>query len=328
MSSSGNNRVNFIYELRGEQSEIDVFELAPTLLALGQLIQESNRTLYPGGQEIAVNVKPFREGSFIVDVVLFHASGIQQLMDLVRHMSPHQIKELLQTLGIVTGAAASVLVAIKALRHRPKRIEQLGPREYRYTSDNNSVTVNEHVHLLMQNPVIINNINNVYAKPLEREGITAVESYLKDEPKIRTVVVKTEAAIIKQFTSEAVEVTTHETIKETTTEGVYLNPKRGSFDGDGTSWSFHKGDKVITATVKDQTFLDQVAKGDIRPNHKDLMTVTLTEKQKIVGTQVKPPSYEIVKVENYELGPTQDTLFGYLSAQTPEAGSDGSASEK
>lgn len=328
--SSGNSKVNFIYELRGGQNEIDVFELAPTLLALGQLIQESNRILYPGGQEIAVNVKPFREGSFIVDVVLFPASGIDQILDLVRHMSPHQIKELLITLGVIMGAAASavaavasVLVAIKELGHRPKRIERLGPKEYRYSVDDKSITVNGRVHQLMQSPVIINNINNVYAKPLEREGITAVESYLKDEPTARTVVVRTDAANIKQFASEEIEATARETTKETTTEGVYLNPKRGSFDGDGASWSFHKGDKVITATVKDQIFLDKVAKGDIRPNHKDLMTVTLTEKQKIIGTQVKAPSYEIVKVNNYQPGPIQGTLFGHLASASPDSPAEG-----
>jgi len=245
MASPTNNRVNFIYALKGEPTEIDVFQLAPTLLSLGQLIQDSNHALYPDGQEIAVNVKPFREGSFIVDVVLFPMSGLDQLFDLVRQMSAHQIKEVLQTLGIIAGSTATVLTAIKALRKPAKRIDKLGPKEYRYTSeDNNSITVGEGVHTLLQNPIIINNVNNVFAKPLEREGITAIESYLRDEPDTKTIVPKEEAVAITEFASAAIEAP-QETTNETTTEGVYLNPKRGSFDGDGSSWSFHRGDKVI-----------------------------------------------------------------------------------
>ncbi|MBC7929270.1 MAG: hypothetical protein H7Z38_01785, partial [Rubrivivax sp.] len=104
-------KTNFIYELGGDVGEIDVFELAPTLLSLGQLIQEANRTLYPQGQEIAVNVKPFKQGSFIVDIVLF-PSHLQQLIDLIQHTSPEQIKHLLESLGIIATAAGAGTVGV------------------------------------------------------------------------------------------------------------------------------------------------------------------------------------------------------------------------
>jgi hypothetical protein len=43
---------HLIYKLEGEIREIDIFKLAPTLLALGGLIQESNRELFPEGRDI------------------------------------------------------------------------------------------------------------------------------------------------------------------------------------------------------------------------------------------------------------------------------------
>ncbi len=75
--------LNFIYELEGDIREIDVFSLAPTLLALGNLLQESNRQLYPQGREIGVNVKPFRPGSFIVDLNLFSHGHIQKMIEFL-----------------------------------------------------------------------------------------------------------------------------------------------------------------------------------------------------------------------------------------------------
>jgi hypothetical protein len=60
---------HLVYKLEGDIREIDIFKLAPTLLALGGLIQASNRELFPDGQDVGVNVKPFREGSFIVDLL-------------------------------------------------------------------------------------------------------------------------------------------------------------------------------------------------------------------------------------------------------------------
>jgi hypothetical protein len=52
---------HLVYKLEGDIREVDIFKLAPTLLALGELIQDSNQ-LFPDGRDIAVNVKPFRKG--------------------------------------------------------------------------------------------------------------------------------------------------------------------------------------------------------------------------------------------------------------------------
>jgi hypothetical protein len=53
---------HLVYKLEGDIREVDIFKLAPTLLALGELIQDSNHQLFPDGRDIAVNVKPFRKG--------------------------------------------------------------------------------------------------------------------------------------------------------------------------------------------------------------------------------------------------------------------------
>jgi hypothetical protein len=326
MASRAVTKTNFIYELGGDVGEMDVFELAPTLLSLGQLIQEANRTLYPNGQEIAVNVKPFKQGSFIVDIVLF-PTNLQQLIDLIQHTTPEQVKYLLQSLGIIAGglgtAAVSVLGAIKVLKGKVQKVEELKPGEFRYISDNNSVTVDKDVHNLIQNSTITQNFLTVYGKPLEKDNVDYIDSYLKGEKEQTKVeVTKEDAPAIKEFTSSVRELLSVEQGEELVKENaatVFLNPKRGAFEGDGTSWSFHKGGDIVTATIKDAAFLAKVASGEIRPNHHDLLEVVLVERQRVVGTTVKAPTYEIPKVVNYTVGsPAQQSLLPPHSEETPQ----------
>ena len=314
MSSSQHDRVNFIYKLSGAPQEIDVFALAPTLLALGQLIQEGNRTLYPEGQQIAVNVRPFKEGSFVVDIVLFPGIDPHSLWSTVHAANETQILGVLTTLGListtidkVTKAGSSVLEVIRRLRGKPKEINQLAPGEFRYSSDTHSTSVSGNVHQLFQNPIITNNIYQIYGKPLERENVEDIESYLADDETTKVVVTKADAPALKEFAAPGPSHSEQEKDDTRIISGVYLNPRRGAYSGDGKQWSFHRGKNTITANVKDESFLRMVQSGEIRPHYTDLMTVTLAEKQKVTGTKVSV-TYEILSVDDYEFGGKQRQL--------------------
>jgi hypothetical protein len=309
LSTSKNEQVSFVYKLGGGPSEIDVFALAPTLLALGKLIQESNQTLYPEGHQVAVNVKPFKEGSFVVDVVLFHSEAFYPIFAIGKDIPPQQILELLSFIGFIKGTgvvaktANSVLDVIKKLKAKPAKIEQLKGGDYRYTAGDKSITVNAPVHKLVQNNEVTINVYNSFAKPLEETGFEAVESYLEgSEQQTRSTVTKDDISALRAFASST---RGEERLQENLQENVLLNPKRGAFEGDGSSWSFHRGSDVITATIRDQSFLKKIEMGEIRPNHADLMRVTIKETQKIVGTQIKSAKYEILEVAEYKIGPRQ-----------------------
>ena len=63
-----------------------------------------------------------------------------------------------------------------------------------------------------------------------------------------------------------------------------------------------------TSEIKDNHFLNEYANGDVRLNESDLLTVDLLERQKVRGTKVLKPSYEIVKVTDYQRGDSQAKL--------------------
>jgi hypothetical protein len=314
MLSVPDRHLNFIYKLEGDVTEIDVFKLAPTLLAIGELIQEGNRSLYPSGQQIGVNVKPFREGSFVVDMTLFSGSSLQQIIDLFSVHAIDQLTTLLRSIGLITSTTYGAVKLIKFLKGRPKSVEEIGPGEFRYTSiEDKSVTVDGSVHTLISNSKVTTNIYKIYVAPMEDlSSVKDVVTYLKDDPESEVKVDRDDAPIFKEYANPSpVPGEMDETVKEFTQPDVYLNPKRGSFDGDPKDWSFRRGHgegDIITATIKDKDFLARCLNGEHRLNHNDLLIVDLLERQKIIGTKVQKPTYEIVKVKEYIKGDVQQKL--------------------
>lgn len=301
-----------VYKLDGQIQEVDVFRLAPTLLALGELIQESNQQVNPGGRQIGVNVKPFREGSFIVDLTVFPQTHLQQFLDLLSSHPADQIKTVLEWIGLVAvaGTPLGAVQLVKWLKGKPKSVEELAPGEFRYTAaDDRSITVAAPVHQLISNSNITNNIYKVYAAPLEQQiSITDVKTYIENRQESEVVITKDDAQGFRDFVGPSEATQGAEIIKEHTHYGVYLNPKRGAFDGDPKEWSFRRGGEIVVATLKDRDFLDKCAKGEYRLNHSDLLIVDLLERQRVQGTMVMKPTYEILRVTSYIKGPEQASL--------------------
>ncbi|HRY37074.1 MAG TPA: hypothetical protein P5230_04385 [Candidatus Magasanikbacteria bacterium] len=304
-------KVNFIYRLEGKNISdgFDVFELAPILLSVGELIKESNKILNPGGKDVAVNVKPFQKGSFIVDIVLFAQNNFQQIIDFVNNENVREIKELLEWIGIISGGAVgtggSLVWLIKKLKGKPKTVEQLKPNEVRYTGeDGNTFTVNSKVHQLFSNYKIQNFVYGAYGKPLESDNIESVECYIQDEKEsTKEVFGKSIAKSLKNYSeahllSLAVE---EEVINST---DVFVSPKRGSFDADPRQWSFRlggTGEQILKATIKDEKFLEQYRDNKIRLHYTDVLKVRLIQKLKKIDGVINMDATvnEVEKVLEY-----------------------------
>jgi len=182
----------------------------------------------------------------------------------------------------------------------------------RYTSEEDrSITVSGPVHQLLSNSKIVTNIYKVYGAPIEDlPSVTDVKTYIEGEERNGVHITREESRALKEYDapSQIPLADIAETSKDTLHKGVYLNPKRGSFDGDPRDWSFRRGEEIITATIKDKEFLDLCAKGEYRLNFSDLLTVDLLERQRVIGTRVLKPVYEIVRVSDYIPGAQQQPL--------------------
>lgn len=306
-----NNKVNLIIKLEGPAIEegLNLFDLAPSLIAIGNVITESNKIVNPEGREIAINIKPFEKGSFIIDLYLFAQTNFDQILSFISSDYAEQIKTLLEWIGLtvaIGGGGKGLIQLIKFLKSKPQNVEKLSSGDIRYTNkDGQSFTTNEKVNKLYNNCVIQNNTYQGFGKLLQQKGIDEINTYIKDDIKSLETIKKEDVEALKNFS----EISGEENIINESESVIFLKFKRGSFDGDGNNWSFRIGNKnIIVAVVKDDIFLKKVKSGEIRPNHKDTFEVILKTKQKIKNEELIT-SYEIMKVLKYTEAPKQMNIF-------------------
>ena len=306
-----NNKVNLIIKLEGPAIEegLNLFDLAPSLIAIGNVITESNKILNPEGREIAINIKPFEKGSFIIDLYLFAQTNFDQILSFISSDYAEQIKTLLEWIGLtvaIGGGGKGLIQLIKFLKSKPQNVEKLSSGDIRYTNkDGQSFTTNEKVNKLYNNCVIQNNTYQGFGKLLQQKGINEINTYIKDDIKSLETIKKEDVEALKNYS----EISGEENIINESESVIFLKFKRGSFDGDGNNWSFRIGNKnIIVAVVKDDIFLKKVKSGEIRPNHKDTFEVILKTKQKMKNEELIT-SYEIMKVLKYTEAPKQMNIF-------------------
>ncbi len=289
-------RVEFVYKVEGRIDELDVFDLAPALLALGHVIQEANRTANPSGPDLAVSVRPFGQGSFLCEIAVGASASLPVLAAVLGPNPVEKISEVLKLIGFIRGAATSAIEAIKQLRGSPKTATPVAQNMVQLTNGNNTVTVSGTVHNLLINPVFNQYIDKAY-KPLDDDRVEDIASFLKgQEPTTGVVIDKRDAAVIREFSSSPKKLgPTGEQVIENTLPEVFLKPRRGPFSGDPTRWSFTMGDRPITATIRDRRFLADYDRDLFRIHRHDLLKVKLLVRQKVQGTNVTP-TYEILEV--------------------------------
>ncbi len=310
------NKVDLIYKLEGSavNEGIDILKLSPMLLSIGELIQESQSIAHPGGHELTINVKPFEKGSFIIEMALFAKDNLHQLLDIVNSDPAKDVKELLEWLGLISGAATGATIGVvkiyKFLKGKPKRVEKLESGDVKlFSNDDNSITVNKKSFALFQNTNIQQKIYNIYGDSLANTGVDKVSSYLKSEPDQKVEVSKAEVAYFNP--ANAILNDEDETANEKKNiVTMFLNPKRVSVEGEPDNWSFRKGqDEIIKATIKDNEFLDKLKRNEIRLVHGDLLEVTVVIVQSIGKDGQVYSKNEIIKVLNYKPAPIQGTIL-------------------
>lgn len=311
------SKVNFTYKLNGNFEEgIDLFELTPAILSLGQIIRDSHEILYPEIPRIAIHIKPFKEGSFPIEIVTFAQSTLQETLNFMRSQNGQDVKEVLDFLGLVTKVTGftgmSVLTLIFAMKGRAKKVEKVEPGQFKYTPiEGESVTVIEKVHNLYQDNRIQQNIYRGIGKSLEFPSVTSIESYLSDDKEKTTVNYnKNNVTDMKEYS--IAEIPSHE--EEQILENpivAYIHPKRGSYEGEPNSWSFRRGDSdndLIKVDISDESFLAKIKTGEYRPHWEDVILANLIEKQRKIGTKICRPTYQLVKVVEINKKPEQFKL--------------------
>lgn len=267
-----------------EDGRMAVADLAPALLALGEIFHEANSVIDPSRPPVALEVKAWATGSFEVILSLGQTQGIAQ--ELIRALTGQDVQALSNLIVLVTASRVGVFAAIQFVStHRPVRQERPEPGITRFVSaDGQVLDVQTDVARLVDRPTIRRNVRKVVA-PLAKDGIERLRiDSGTDDP---LVVEASDEEAYEVASIEAQPISDH--VAEMALAITVL-----TFTG-ARRWRFSDGNVTFAAEILDEDFLRRVETDEAAFRKGDLLRCLVHVSQWQTETGLKT-SYEITKV--------------------------------
>ena len=232
---------------------MSVKDLAPALIAVGQLFDAANSVLNRDAAKVDIHVRATSEGSFEVDLELIQ-TAYQKVVSLLSGDDVTAALQLRELLLWGSGGAATVIgsliVLIKKLRGKSAdKVETAEDGTLKITLGSETILqVNAKVWELYNDQNVRRQLRGLIGDPLTKDGIDSFE--VRDGGEVRTSVSKAEAEFFDGDSSEDVLV---DTVQEVAYSIVSLSFKRGN------KWRLFDGSSTISADIIDNAFLDRVA---------------------------------------------------------------------
>lgn len=244
---------------------MDVRELAPALLAVGDLLQQTNRLLNGERATLAVKVRSdFERGSFGISFELVQAFSMAYLFLGVDALK--SAKDIAEYVGFVTGKDISLFGLLKLLGGNP-------PKDTTTLKDGNiEITIEGHNNKVVVSPIVYQLASDAGARkaaqdvvrPLHSDGVDTFE--VRENKRVIQSITRSDLASF-DLPTNSVESDISDVDPERITALEVIKP---SFQADLT-WVFSDGSGGrIGALMMDRNFLQRVqnnertfAKGDV-----------------------------------------------------------------
>lgn len=270
---------------------MDVKDLAPALLAFGDLVREANKIANADASNITVYVDSnFQQGSFEITLDAVQTIG-EQIRNLFFSNQTYTLREVLDVLGLAAGlTGANVLELIRWLQNRKvTKVERLEDDKARIYSKEEYYDISVLGFNIFRSVKARENIEKLIS-PLKTEGISRFEVRHSNGEK---QCIKEDEVAFYAVPTEENQIETVETTQKCVVSVVSVNFENG------LKWRFSMDSLntfKIYAIVQDEDFYKQVEDGKIAFYKGMSLLVDLRIKQILSSTGHLKTEYFVLKV--------------------------------
>ncbi|MBI4968189.1 MAG: hypothetical protein HZC25_08745 [Rhodospirillales bacterium] len=291
--------------------EIDVNDLAPALLALGNVIQTANRALNGDRARARLKLRATNEACFeaLLSIDISMVDAIRDILDAVvenpdRVVAADQLLDLLIKGGTILGVpVAGLFTVIKLLRgRRPDMINDRGDGTTVITANQTTIIVDNRTIELLENLPTREALEEFSDKALGVPGVTSLKIGEKNsDGEVLLTVSDRSSFKIPEPVDEVPQI-------ESSEREVWLRIVTSHFR-DGYKWRFTDGgDKPFTADMEDVEFLNQALEGKIALSANDTLRCQIREEQTLTSSGLTK-EVKVIKIIEHIPGAKQLRLI-------------------
>lgn len=280
--SSSSFRVSFQGEAL-EAGEIDVRDLAPALLALGDVVQAANKAINGDRTQVSLKMRATEKGSFVA-LLSLDMSLIGAVTDLLDAVSAHpdrvvaadQLMDLLMKGGSIVGTGLAGLLAVLKITRgkRPDKIETKPDGTTVIVHNNTEINIDPRTLALLQDVATREAVEKFAQKSLNIPDVARV--VISDGDADGVELGKGDQAALMMPAPEEEETRTEASERE-----VWLRIVVSAFR-DGYKWRLSDGgEKPFTAAMEDIDFVNSVMDGKVSLSANDTLKCLIREEQKL-----------------------------------------------
>jgi hypothetical protein len=276
---------------------MDVRELGPALLSLGQLFDEANRVLNADRAKVSLHVKAHTAGSFEVLLTLSQ-SFPAQIADFLTGEAVASVLNLVGLVAIGESGRRGLLWLIRRLKGRkPSKVKDLGNGFVRLEIDGETLEVPLDLLRLYQDLAVRTAVAKVL-KPLEHEGIANFS--IRGIAGEAEVVEKSDLPYFAQPELE------DEKILEAEHRAAYSIISLAFKDDN--KWRLYDGNTTISVSIRDEDFVERVNRNLVSFSKNDVLVCMVRTTQWRTEAGLKT-EYEVLKVLEHRPAFKQMSLF-------------------